>query len=593
MNVPPVLDRFGVEEEIIWHLTQIENGLLKEGKLSTEYVGVPLPEIKVSWRQSKQGKGRTKEERALSLNLLGTTYQQNGCPVCTVEVAEGSWKRLGPLWEIFHTGLSRRALGRKCLMVVMYNGKETNNDRVTMQRLRRVNVIYMDSLAHLVIPNIACVHKRVEVQMEDNSTPRHKFTDLSREFMFLSVTNKEGKVIPMFDVIMPYVNGMLAGSAVVTYRHDNIEAAILIKKIRQSVASWWYGYWSYVVKYKQGMIKKLMESFDIDAARLAAYSQFDVETLTVIADIPDVDGRLDDLEAELGIDQWTADIEMGDGIQMSFTGHKEAVSKTLRDRPDDIFDADRSGPSRRTDFTHSTGNSTNNSDASIRNHKRREKALKTIDLVDKNYSLEAKVHEAEKQFAASQAQIASVLAEFNLYKSQHTKHRGNIDKDKVSHSTSNEEIDSIESSEEEEEHSDSSRDTDNGMEEDGPSLIRGGSDLRTLYAQDKFNLCREISVLEGSSRPRVPINILLPEHYGKLPLTIAPPSSLSTTSTQGFVSSHQGIPCTPTSTISDITMHFLQPGQLHYSTSPPSPQNQESSPRKSDDRYSSGRGAFP
>jgi hypothetical protein len=55
MNVPPVLDRFGVEEEIIWHLTQIENGLLKEGKLSTEYVGVPLPEIKVSWRQSKQG----------------------------------------------------------------------------------------------------------------------------------------------------------------------------------------------------------------------------------------------------------------------------------------------------------------------------------------------------------------------------------------------------------------------------------------------------------------------------------------------------------------------------------------------------------
>jgi hypothetical protein len=533
--------------------------------------------MKVSWRQSKQGKGRTKEERALSLNLLGTTYQQNGCPVCTVEVAEGSWKRLGPLWEIFHTGLSRRALGRKCLMVVMYDGKETNNDRVTMQRLRRVNVIYMDSLAHLVIPNVACVHKRVEVQMEDNSTPRHKFTDLSREFMFLSRTNEEGKVIPMFDVIMPYVNGMLTGSAVVTYRHDNIEAAILIKKIQQSVASWWYGYWTYVVKYKQGMIKKLMESFDIDAARLATYSQFDVETLTVIADIPDVDGRLDDLEAELGIDQWTADFEKGDGTTISFTGHKEAVSKTLRDRPDDIFDADHSGPSRRTDFTHSTGNSTNNSDASIRNHKRREKALKAIDLVDKNYALEAKVYEAEKQYAASQAQIASVLAEFNLYKSQHTKHRENIDKEEVSHSTSNEGVGSIELSEEEEDDSNSS-DTDDGMEEDdGPSLIRGGSDLPTLYAQDKFNLCRRRSVMEGTS----------------LPLTRAPSSSISTTSTQDVGSSHQGVLCTSASTISDITMHFLQPGQLYYSTSPPSPQNQESSPRKSDDRYPSGRGAFP
>jgi len=90
MNVPPVLDRGGVEEEIIWHLKQIENGLLRESKLSTEFVGVPLPELKVSWRQSKQGKGRTKEECALSLNLLGKTYQQNDCPVCTVEVAEGS-----------------------------------------------------------------------------------------------------------------------------------------------------------------------------------------------------------------------------------------------------------------------------------------------------------------------------------------------------------------------------------------------------------------------------------------------------------------------------------------------------------------------
>jgi len=340
------------------------------------------------------------------------------------------------------------------------------------------------------------------------------------------------------------------------------------------------------------MIKKLMESFDIDAAWLAAYSHFDVDTLTVIADVPDVDGRLDDLEAELGIDQWTADIEEGDGIKMSFTGHKEMVSKTLRDRPDDIFDADHSGPSRRTDFTHSTGNSTNNSDASIRNHKRREKALKNIDLVEKNYALEAKVHEAEKQYAASQAQIASVLAEFNLYKSQNTKHRKNMDKEELSHNTSNEELGSIKSSDEEEDDSGSSS-TDDSMGEDGPSLIQGGSDLRTLYAQDKFNLCREISVLEGASRPRVPISVLPTGYSGKLPPTRPPSSSISTISTQGFGSSHQGILCTSTSTISDITMHFLQPGQLHYSTSPPSPQNRESSPRKSDDRYPSGRGAFP
>ena len=75
----------------------MKNGLLREGKLSTKFVGVPLPEMKVSWRQSKQGKGRTKEERALSLNLLGTTYQQNGCSVCTVRGSsqEKKEKKLG------------------------------------------------------------------------------------------------------------------------------------------------------------------------------------------------------------------------------------------------------------------------------------------------------------------------------------------------------------------------------------------------------------------------------------------------------------------------------------------------------------------
>jgi hypothetical protein len=97
MNIPTVLERGEVENEILWHLSEIKKKLLKRGSLPCEYVGVPLPNIKVSWRQSKQGKGRSKAEHDLSLNLLRQPYQQNGCPVCTVEAAESSWKRLGPL----------------------------------------------------------------------------------------------------------------------------------------------------------------------------------------------------------------------------------------------------------------------------------------------------------------------------------------------------------------------------------------------------------------------------------------------------------------------------------------------------------------
>ncbi len=150
-----------------------------------EYVGILLPKIEVLWRQSKQGKGRSKVERVLSLNLLGQPFQQNRCPVCTVKAAEGSWKHLGPLWEAFHKmGLSRRALGQKCLMIVIYNRRETGSDRITMQCPRQVNVMYLNNLAHKVVPNIETIHKRVEIEMADGSPPPHKFTDLCQEFMW-------------------------------------------------------------------------------------------------------------------------------------------------------------------------------------------------------------------------------------------------------------------------------------------------------------------------------------------------------------------------------------------------------------------------
>ncbi len=56
--------------EIIWHLTEIEKGFLRKGTLPTEYVGVLLPKIRVSWQRNKQGKGRNNAEKVLLLNKL-------------------------------------------------------------------------------------------------------------------------------------------------------------------------------------------------------------------------------------------------------------------------------------------------------------------------------------------------------------------------------------------------------------------------------------------------------------------------------------------------------------------------------------------
>jgi hypothetical protein len=70
MCIPSVFDWDGVEREILWHFTKIEKSLLKKGKLPTGYVGAPLPMIRVSWHQNKQGKGKNKVEESLCLNNL-------------------------------------------------------------------------------------------------------------------------------------------------------------------------------------------------------------------------------------------------------------------------------------------------------------------------------------------------------------------------------------------------------------------------------------------------------------------------------------------------------------------------------------------
>ncbi len=104
MNAHPVLDRGGVEGEIIWHLTEIEKGLLKKVVLLSEYVGIKLTKIRVTWRQNKQGKEKNKAEKDLSLNKL-PTFQENrglltetGLPMGSVQqhgvMLAGTWPLL-------------------------------------------------------------------------------------------------------------------------------------------------------------------------------------------------------------------------------------------------------------------------------------------------------------------------------------------------------------------------------------------------------------------------------------------------------------------------------------------------------------------
>jgi hypothetical protein len=126
---------------------------------------------------------------------------------------------------------------------------------------------YMTS--HTVLPNIACVHKCVKIEMEDGSKPLHKFTNLCKEVMWLSSMAPNGTSKPLFDAIVPVALVQQQGSTIITYHTNNAEAAALIRKIHQSIAGWFFGYWRNVMHYRLEMVQKLMKSFDVNAALLA------------------------------------------------------------------------------------------------------------------------------------------------------------------------------------------------------------------------------------------------------------------------------------------------------------------------------------
>jgi hypothetical protein len=135
---------------------------------------------------------------------------------------------------------------------------------------------------------------------------------------------------------------------------------------------------------------------------------FDPVTLVVDTEFGETDEQLESMEADLGIKHgWEADREVSAGRRLAVEGHQAATEMTLRDCIEDVDDAIRSSPSRRwSDFSQSTGNSTNNSTATARtafSHK--ERALQNLVLHNINSGLQNELLGERGKFAAMMAQV--------------------------------------------------------------------------------------------------------------------------------------------------------------------------------------------
>jgi len=142
-----------------------------------------------------------------------------------------------------------------------------------------------------------------------------------------------------------------------------------------------------------------MESFDINAAQLAHFSAFNPVALTVDAEFMDNDKFLDWVEDVEGINAYNG-MELEEGkphAKIDFDEACEALANTLREH-DDILQASHDRTSRHTNFSSSTGNSTNrtiNTKRLAKHHK--DRALKNVELTNKLAAATSKMTVKDKE----------------------------------------------------------------------------------------------------------------------------------------------------------------------------------------------------
>ena len=405
----------GLNYAISIHLKILEQKLVRQGKASAEMYDKPLAPMVMNFRFQKKGKSRNAEEKRLSLNNL-PAFKENGCAVFIVEGSPADWARMVVLWNLFHkTGMCRKLLGRRTKLVPLAGGAAESTDRTTMQRLRRFQVVYSYSILLIVVPHVDNLYKDVEVRMaEEGATRPCKFTSLLREMMSITVAVEGvGEEVPVIHAAIPNMAGLRAGTITVSVKSQHKECLAVVEQWKKCMGGWWWHYWQQVRGYKISCCRSLMESFEVDHALLAQHATFDPETLRVSTPFEDEDDFLAEVEAEYALDGDDGDEDMGGGAGEAAVDGMDRVqaranlNSTLRE-DDDLSNASHEGASRRTDFSQSTGNST---DASMNTARMatqgRENALRNAHLVNANASLQQECEALRAQLQQQREQAES------------------------------------------------------------------------------------------------------------------------------------------------------------------------------------------
>jgi len=410
-GLPLGLCESGLNMQLDYHLKQCEKELITMGKVDHNLIDVPLPPHQWRYNFSRGIRFETEAlKQKYSLNGI-KAFRENGCKWVVCEQDPSDMGRMGALYHyMMASGRLEKVCGPQS-KIIMIPKSPDGDEKIRIQRFCKHAVVapsFMEVIAH---KDVEEVNKRVEVVMANGSAPRSKFTTLVEEYH--SLQTAEGA--PVVHMIMPRTAGYNAGSIDVAVDIRNEEALRIARNIRVCPPAWWWHAWE-LKGYSLATRQSLMTSFELDAARLANQSTFDVSTWQVHSHFANDDGFLDKWEAEYQLSDLEDD-EVGHGGVDIPEDARERLASTLREDDDDIdLDRDPDEALRRPNFEGSVGNlshrsiTTKNLGADYKETK-----LEAAREKVRAATAEKKLEEAEKQQRAMQKEMQRMQLQMAAY----------------------------------------------------------------------------------------------------------------------------------------------------------------------------------
>ena len=398
----------GVTMTVEWHLSKEEKRMCDKQLQPFAFHGEPLPKMNCFMQPAKDGNlGASYSKFTLTKD---NTYKNVGLKVFTVELSPGGMARMGPVMAHMHrTGVMRRALGRRAhVRQTGGGGGRSSADIIDEQRDKLAQLDYTKCLSYMSCGEIVTLDREVEVLRQDGGKTK-KFVSLRDEILMLTGPDSNQFI---FDGAIPIQQGLNTGNVELWLRHEKLpDVARVAANFCRAPAAFMYNLWS--MKYDEGSVRRLMGNFDIGAATLASNSTFDPKTMMVesefarplsFAEAMAADMELDDVpEEEVGV----GGIDFAAMARQQMHDDMNARDNVEIGGSKDRSFGSREGPSRRSDFQQSVGNSTNRSSNTQRfQEKHRERALENANLRKKNAEAKDREQELLEQIRAMQALMA-------------------------------------------------------------------------------------------------------------------------------------------------------------------------------------------